>query len=80
MNIFVANILEIKVDVYWKLYGYTQEEFNEIMDDDQPYARFLNSQGMKQKLQLSDGEVIDTYINLGANEAPYKVGDKWNLK
>lgn len=76
----VLNVLDITKDKFWRLYGYKEYELMEIIDDDQSYARFLVQDGIKQILQLDNGEIVNTYINLGAREVPYKVGDTWKLK
>lgn len=79
MTFEVMEVLSNKVMRLWEYYGYSEKDFLELIDTDQPLARELNKKVCIQKLLvlLESGELVN-YIkktNICTGGKIYNVGD-----
>lgn len=86
MNKAFFEVLEIIEQTYgrmYELYGYTEQQLLQLMDDDIAYAKEMMAQAVRQKI-LVQGEhgviqEMEFYINLTKGEQVFEVGMKGDL-
>lgn len=79
----VIEILQETKGRLYELYGYTDYELLDLIDDDIAYAKEMMAPAVKQTILVKNGQgkvqELEFYINLANGEQLFEVGMKGDL-